>query len=269
MRIKRDMFVLIGNCLVFTTGEGDERFDFRCLNGGWDGHYDTGRSLMVFHDRNGRPHPEAAPVAVDIVSDAQPPENIKRHGYKAIVAWMSKQANPDADLPETGTGDTARRRNDAACRLLSDADARIDRVWHLGSLVATEGFLVTDEDDLVEAMFERKHPSFSSFTVLGPDFPATGRNERHESSEELSSRLIENGLLGFVARVATPVPHHFSATGDSWNSSWGMTRTGFLYSEDFAALPAMAAEWAGDVLEKARARHLEEAGQAASQQVSP
>src|SRR5690606_5989239 len=149
----------------------------------WNGHYDIGRSLMVFHDGNGRPHSEAAPVAVDIVSVAQPPENIKRHGYRAIVAWMSKQANPDAGLPGAGTGTTAERRNYEASRLLSDADARIDRLWHLGSLVATEGFLVTDEDDLVEAMFERKHPSFSRFMVLGPDFPAAGRNERHESSE--------------------------------------------------------------------------------------
>jgi len=262
--LARRSFVLLGSrCLVRVDELTDDGFAFSCLTGDWKGRYDMAAGKVLFDDRS---WPGVTSADIAITCCLQPPADVRTGGYSGIVRWMRRQASgADEKTAEEQEAKNASEadgedpagldpvvRNGAIARLLSDADARIDALWHLGGLVGSEGFSIAVHDDLVEAMIDRDHPSMEAFLLLGGSYIERGL----DAGEDLSFRLLENGLTGFVARVSTPVPRNFSKDGTMWNSSWGYTRAVHIYADSFEDVARMAVGFAEEVLGSARAKAL-------------
>jgi len=73
-------------------------------------------------------------------------------------------------------------------------------------------------------------------------------------ADEVVSEMYNRGMRGFIAQVATPSPHKFSADGKSWQTSWRSTRIEWLYADTLDDLCIKAVEWAEGVVAAARER---------------
>ena len=119
---------------------------------------------------------------------------------------------------------------------------RTETIIHLGTMchdyafpdVADDAFSM-DIDEMWEAM-----------GLAGPD------DDEDASNDSIGSYLMDNKKLGFLVKVATPIPERFTKTGYSTNG-WGYYMTQWLYAETLEEVFEKAKVWAAEYIESKRA----------------
>ncbi len=101
-----------------------------------------------------------------------------------------------------------------------DLSLRIETLIHLGTMAIDYSFS-TPAEEFFEDEPEEAERLLGCVVDESPDW------------EELSTFLYENGKLGFLVKLATPVPSNFSDDGSYQTNGWGHFMTKWFYTEGF------------------------------------
>lgn len=118
-----------------------------------------------------------------------------------------------------------------------EGSIQMEAIIHLGSMchdadrwsdIALEAFM---EDS--EAIWE----------ALGIDAP-----EDEDDLEMITEKLTDEGIDGFLVKVATPVPK--DVRDGSWSLSWGSYTTEWLFAESYEECCKQAIDWRNALIKR-------------------
>ena len=116
---------------------------------------------------------------------------------------------------------------------------RAETIIHLAAMCMDDSW-PSEVQDAFQDDWERIWPA------LGLDEPDT------EDREEIASRLFLKKRLGFLVKVATPIPRNFSKDSSAYQFSWGIYATEWIYDDSLEAVYEKAAAWQERLIEEKR-----------------
>ncbi|PWC98048.1 hypothetical protein [Azospirillum sp. TSO5] len=152
-------------------------------------------------------------------------------------------------------------RNRSVMEMCGDANLAVERILHLGAIVANPDGCREDLenllDDLRDLQDDPASPIWRSIPISvmpsDEDEDEFEAMSDEEAREILADRLRDKGLFGFLVLIRTPVPTSFCEHG--YGFSWGYTTGRHFYDETIEGAVKQGAAWAEEFRAAERAKH--------------
>lgn len=138
--------------------------------------------------------------------------------------------------------DAARKSNASARDAFQEATVRVNSITWLAG--ATDGF--DDDEFLEEVIFQSGRSNMHQTMRVFSNLPEWVNDE-----EDFLEWCSKEGLCGFIVNICTPSPVDFFDNGYT-TYGYGSTRGTYIYVEDMADVPVIAAKWQEDLISELR-----------------